>query len=146
MSFLLLKLLHVGAVVLWIGGMAFAMFFLRPALPLLPPPQRLTLMSEVLRRFLNAAGLAVIVAVASGFALFALGARGPHVHVMAVLGLLMAAIYGHVRFVLHRRLGRAVAAQDWPAGGAAMGSVRTWVGVNLALGVLVITLAVLQLP
>lgn len=146
MSFLLLKLLHVGAVVLWIGGMAFAMFFLRPALPLLPPPQRLTLMSEVLRRFLNAAGLAVIVAVVSGFALFALGARGAHVHVMAVLGLLMAAIYGHVRFVLHRRLGRAVAAQDWPAGGAAMGPVRTWVAANLALGVLVITLAVLQLP
>ena len=29
-------------------------------------------------------------------------------------------------------------AQDWPAGGAALGAIRTWVGVNLAIGALII--------
>jgi uncharacterized membrane protein len=143
---LLLKLIHVLAIVLWVGGMAFAQFFLRPAVQALDPPQRLTLMQRVLQRFLNAAGVAVLVAVASGVALMAFGAHGAHVNAMAVLGLLMAAIYGHVRFVLYPRLARAVDAKDWPAGGAAMAPLRTWVSVNLALGVLVIALAVLRLP
>lgn len=143
---LLLKLVHVLAVVLWVGGMAFAQFFLRPAVQSLDPPQRLALMQRVLLRFLNAAGIAVLAVVISGAALIALGTRGAHINAMAALGLLMAAIYGHVRLVLYPRLARAVDVKDWPAGGAAMAPLRTWVGVNLALGVLVIALAVLRWP
>jgi uncharacterized membrane protein len=146
MGYALLKLVHVLAVVLWVGGMAFAQFFLRPAVQALEPPQRLALMQRVLLRFLNAAGIAVLAAVITGAALMALGARGTPIDVMAVLGLLMAAIYGHVRFVLYPRLARAVEAEDWPAGGAAMAPVRTWVAANLALGVLVIAVAVSRWP
>jgi uncharacterized membrane protein len=144
MLYALLKLSHVLAVMLWVGGMAFAHFFLRPAVQALDPPQRLALMQRVLRRFLDAAGIAVLVAVASGAAMMALGSRSAHIDLMAGLGLLMAAIYGHVRFALYPRLARAVAAQDWPAGGAAMAQVRRWVGINLALGVLVTALAIPQ--
>ena len=142
----LLKLVHVLAIVLWIGGMAFAHFFLRPAVQALDPPLRLALMQRVLQRFLYAAGVAVLAAIVSGAALMALGVRGAHVHAMAALGLVMAAIYGHVRFALYPRLARAVGAKEWPAGGAAMAQVRMWVGINLALGVAVIALAVLRLP
>ena len=141
-----MKLIHVLAVVLWVGGMAFAHFFLRPAVQALDPPQRLGLMQRVLLGFLNAAGIAVLAALISGVALMALGVRGANVNAMAVLGLLMAAIYGHVRFVLYPGLARAVNAKDWPAGGAAMARLRTWVSVNLALGVVVTALAVLRLP
>jgi uncharacterized membrane protein len=141
MGYLLLKLAHVLAVVLWVGGMAFAHFFLRPAVQALEAPQRLALMQGVLQRFLNAAGLAVLVAVLSGAAMMALGKRGAHVDLMALLGLVMAAIYGHVRFALVPRLARAVAMQQWPDGGAAMARVRRWVGINLVLGVIVIALA-----
>jgi uncharacterized membrane protein len=109
MSLLLLKLAHVLGVMLWVGGMAFAHFFLRPAVQALEPPQRLALMQRVLQRFLGATGLAVLVVLASGVALMALGARGPSVNVMALLGLAMAAIYGHVRWALLPRLVRAVA-------------------------------------
>jgi hypothetical protein len=42
--------------------------------------------------------------------------------IMAVLGIAMMAIFGHIRFALFKRLSRAVAAQDWPAGGAALAS------------------------
>ena len=146
MALALLKLAHVLAVMLWVGGMAFAQFFLRPAVQALEPPQRLALMQRVLQRFLAAAGLAVVVAVASGVAMMALGVRGAHVNVMALLGLVMAAVYGHVRFALYPRLARAVAAQAWPDGGAAMAPLRRWVGINLALGVVVIVLALLRLP
>jgi uncharacterized membrane protein len=142
MSLLLLKLAHVLAVILWVGGMAFAHFFLRPAAQALEPPLRLALMQRVLQRFLGATGLAVLVVLASGVALMALGVRGPSVNVMALLGLAMAAIYGHVRWALLPRLVRAVAANDWPAGGLAMAGVRRWVGINLALGVLVTAVAI----
>jgi uncharacterized membrane protein len=139
----LLLFAHLLAVVLWVGGMAFAHWFLRPAVQALEPPQRVALMQRVLQRFLAAAGVAVLVALASGGVLMGLGVRGWHVHAMAALGLLMAAIYGHVRFVLYPRLARATAAQDWPAGAAALGSIRQWVGFNLGLGVVVIAVALL---
>lgn len=142
----LLLLAHVLAVTLWVGGMAFAHFFLRPSVQALDPPQRLPLMQRVLQRFLAAAGVAVLVVLASGAALMALGATGAAIHAMATGGVVMAAIYGHVRFALYPRLARAVAAQDWPAGGAAMNPIRRWVAINLALGVLVTAVVVLRLP
>ena len=107
----LLLLVHVLAVVLWVGGMGFAHFFLRPAVQALEPPQRLTLMRAVLQRFLAAAGIAVLVVLASGGALLALGATGRSIHAMTAGGVVMAAVYGHVRFALYPRLARAVAAQ-----------------------------------
>ena len=48
----LFKLLHLLAVLLWVGGMFFAHFILRPAaVEALEAPQRLKLMDAVLRRF-----------------------------------------------------------------------------------------------
>ena len=148
-----LKLLHLLAVIVWVGGMVFAHFFLRPATQALEPPQRLRLMHDVLQRFLAAVGVAVLVVLASGLWMIGNVARqavqsgGSFAMpldwtVMATLGLVMMAIFGHIRFALYPRLRRAVAASDWPAGGQAMASIRRWVGINLALGVLtaVITL------
>jgi uncharacterized membrane protein len=63
---------------------------------------------------------------------------------MAALGVLMMAIFAHIRFALYKRLDRAVAAQDWPAGGSALASIRTWVGANLAIGVVIIAFTLLM--
>ena len=63
--------------------------------------------------------------------------------VMASLGVLMFAIFGHIRFALYKRLSRAVTAQDWPAGGAALASIRFWVMVNLAFGVVIVAVTLL---
>ena len=57
---------------------------------------------------------------------------------MTALGLLMMAIFGHIRFVLYRRFAAALGREDLPAGAAALAAIRRWVGVNLALGVGVI--------
>lgn len=46
-----LKLAHVLSIIVWIGGMVFAHFFLRPAAQALEPAQRVTPMHGVLQRF-----------------------------------------------------------------------------------------------
>lgn len=148
MAWLTLKAMHVLAVVLWVGGMAFAHFFLRPAVQVLEPPQRLALMRQVLGRFLPAAGWAVVVALASGLALVALsrapgGTAGMPVAwvLMGSLGLVMAGIYAGVRFVLFPRFVQAFDARDLPAAASALAQLRAWVGINLAFGLAVIAIA-----
>jgi uncharacterized membrane protein len=56
----------------------------------------------------------------------------------------MMAIFAHIRFALFKRLDKAVTAQDWPAGGAALASIRTWVSVNLVIGVAIIAVTLLM--
>jgi uncharacterized membrane protein len=60
---------------------------------------------------------------------------------MLLGGTLMIAIYLGVFFGPYRSLVRAVAAQDWAAGGGALGRIRRLVGVNLLLGLLTIAIA-----
>ncbi|MDE2455712.1 MAG: CopD family protein [Burkholderiales bacterium] len=148
MLFPALRTVHLLAVIVWIGGMVFAHFFLRPALAGLEPPQRLRLMAEVLRRFFAAVLAASLLALASGAAMLALHmGAGPAAvpvswHLMAGLGVVMVAVSLHLRFALLPRLQRAVAAADWPAAGSALARIRVRVVFNLALGVLIL-LAVL---
>ena len=149
MMLMLLKAVHVLAVVLWVGGMAFAPFFLRPSLQVLEPPQRVKLMHAVLGRFFGAVLWAAALILASGLWIIgrvakqAVQSGGSFAMpldwtVMTVVGVLMIAIFGHIRFVLYRRLDRAVQAGDMPAVGVALAAIRQWVGVNLALGVALI--------
>ena len=141
-----LKFVHVLSLIVWIGGMVFAHFFLRPATLSLEPPQRVKLMHDVLQRFFAAVSVAVVLVLGSGLWMIGNVARmaaqtgGRFAMplswtIMATIGLVMMAIYGHIRFALFKRLKVAVAAADWPAGGKALASIRTLVGVNLALGV-----------
>ena len=149
-----LKLIHLLSLIVWIGGMVFAHFFLRPAAQALEPAARVRLMHDVLQRFLAAVLVAVMLVLVSGLWMIGQSAREAAQSggrfamplgwtVMATLGLVMAAIFGHIRFALFKRLQRAVAATDWPAGGKALAGIRTWVGINLGLGVLTVAVALL---
>ena len=150
-----LKLIHLLSTVVWVGGMVFAHFFLRPATQALEPAVRVRLMHDVLERFFAAVLVAVVLMLASGvwmignFARQVVQSGGSFAMplgwtVMATLGLVMAAIFGHIRFALYKRLQRAVAATDWSTGGKALIGIRTWVGINLALGVLTVAVALLM--
>jgi uncharacterized membrane protein len=66
--------------------------------------------------------------------------------VMAALGVTMLLVFLYIRFVLYRRLTQAVAASDWPAGGAAMAQVRRWVAINLGLGSVILLVTLLGGP
>ena len=139
--------LHLLAVVVWVGGMFFAYMALRPAAQALPPPQRLPLLAAALSTFAAWVAAAIVILVVSGIAMIVLlgGMRavGVYVHVMIGLGVLMILLYGHLVASSLKRLRAAVAASDWPRGGEAMTLARRLVGVNLVLGLVTITVAVL---
>lgn len=157
MIYATLKTLHVLSIVVWVGGMVFAHFFLRPAVAQLEPPLRLRLMHDVLGRFFRAVLAASLLTLASG--LWMLGRVAKQVVqsggrfemplawiLMAGLGVAMVAIFMHIRFALYKRLERAVAATDWTAGGAALGQIRTWVSFNLGLGLVVLLVTLMRWP
>lgn len=149
-----LKTIHLLSIIVWIGGMVFAHFFLRPAVALLEVPTRLRLMHDVLGRFFNAVLLASTLALASGGWMVGRMARqavqaGVDFNMpmtwraMALLGGVMLLVFAYIRLVLFPRLTQAVTAAAWPAGGAVLASMRRWVMVNLALGVLIVVLTLL---
>jgi uncharacterized membrane protein len=155
MLYATLKTLHVLSIIVWIGGMVFAHFFLRPAVARLEAPLRLQLMHDVLGRFFQAVLVASLVTLASG--LWMLGRVAKQVvqsggqfemplawTIMAALGVVMVAIFMHIRFALFKRLGRAVAASDGALGGATLAQIRTWVSINLGIGVVVLVVTLMR--
>ena len=145
----LLLFLHLAAAIFWMGGMAFVVLALRPAVHAqLQPPQRLPLMVQVLRRFFVVVALSILVLLATGLPLLLQvpGAQAPRGwHAMAALGIVMMLVFGHIFFSPWKRVQRALAAQDWPEGGKRLNQIALLVKVNLGLGWLAIA-AVLLWP
>ncbi len=142
-----LLLLHLLAATAWVGGMLLMHAAVRPAAAAtLPPPQRLPFMAAALGRFFAWVSAAIGVLLLSGLGMIWLssgfGAAHWSVHAMFGVGLLMMAIFGHIRFGPFRRLQRAVAAHHWPDAAPQMNRIRQLVGLNLLLGIGVYLLAV----
>ena len=139
--------LHLMGVVVWIGGMFFAHFALRPAAQALPPAVRLPLLAATLSRFFVWAGVAVLAVLASGVwlseAVGGFRAAGAAIHAMTAIGLVMALVYAYIVTGPYRRLKAAVADARWEAAAPAMAVIRRLVGLNLALGLVTIAVAVL---
>ena len=137
--------LHVVSVVIWVGGMFLAYMAVRPAaVEVLEPPQRLRLWTGIFRRFFPWVWAAVVLIVGSGFTM--MGPMSPvpaYVLAMTAIGIVMVMIFLHIYFAPFTRLKRAVAAEDWKSGGAALNQIRVLVGVNLSLGVLTVAVALL---
>ncbi len=139
--------LHLLSAVIWVGGMIFAHNSLRPAaVQVLEPPLRLELWVQVFRRFFVLVWLSIVILLASGYwMLFSyfggFAGAGIHIHIMHGAGLLMVMIYLHVFFAPYRRLRQAVIIQDYPLAGAQLNRIRKLVGINILIGLLVITVA-----
>lgn len=157
MFYALLKAIHVLSIIVWLGGMMFVAFFLRPALAGLDAPTRLKFMHDVLGRFFKAVLWLSLTAVVSGFWMMGRVAKQTvqsgglwntplEWMVMAVLGVVMFAIFGHIRFALYKRLSTAVGLSNWPAGGAALLAIRQWVTINLCLGIVIVLVVLVGLP
>lgn len=147
MLYAILKTIHVLSIAIWIGGMVFTQFFLRPALVVLEPPMRLRLMHAVLGRFLNAmlwiAGLTFI---SGGWMLgrIAIQTAIPlEWLVMAGLGGIMLCILLFIRFVLYVRFAHSVSASASALGAAVLGHIRTGVGINLGIAVAIVLITLL---
>ena len=137
----LMNFLHVSAAIVWLGGVSFMLFALRPAAMDLPPPQRLPLMTQVLGRFFRLVWPSIGLLLATGLVmLLGVGMKQAPVgwHLMLGIGLLMFAVFGHLYFGPFRRLRAAVEAADWPQAGKKLGQIAKLAQLNLALGALAI--------
>jgi uncharacterized membrane protein len=149
MLYAFLKAIHLLAIVAWIGGMAFTLFCLRPALTVLEPAARVTLMHAVMRRFIGVVTLAAVIAFVTGATMIGLAwsaaARAGLAfnmpldwYAMVVLFFVMLAVLVHIRVALFPRLAGAVAAARWADGAAALAAIRWEVTLNLVLGIFVV--------
>src|SRR6516225_8094874 len=138
-----LLIVHVLASVVWVGGMFFTHQVLRPSAAALEAAPLLELWSRVLGRFFLWVIAAILVLLASGFAMvfsiFGGFARAAHyVQLKMGLGIVMIALFLHLYFAPWRRFRAAVARRDWSEGGRQLAQIRTIVTINLLLGLVVI--------
>ncbi len=130
-------LLHLSAAIIWLGGMVFAHFCLRPAVAMLESPQRLSLMVAALTRFFAIVIPAIAVLLATGGYLYMVreGLAAPiGVHLMVGIGIVMCVIFGHLIFGPFRRMKAAVAASTWPVAATQLGKIRVLVLTNMVFG------------
>jgi len=139
---LLAKFLHLSGAIVWLGGMAFMLWALRPvATAQLQPPARLQLLAGVLTRFFSVAWVSVgLLALTGATMLGSVGMKSAPVgwHLMMGIGLLMFAIFGHLYFGPFSRMKKAVAQADWPQAGQQIARIHPLVVANFALGWLAI--------
>lgn len=134
--------LHLLAVIVWVGGMFFAHQVLRPvAAAQFEPPQRLRLWVGVFQRFFAWVWVAVVLLPLSGywmiFSVFGGMAQvGLYVHLMNGIGSVMIALYLYLYFLPYQRLKLAVQNEQWPEGGRNLNIIRRIVGINLLFGLL----------
>ena len=138
--------LHALAAVVWVGGMVALHQCLRPALGILDPPQPLHVMRGTLARFFRFVWIAVVALPLTGYWLIFKGYGGfagapVSVHVMHLLGWVMIALYLHLHFAPWRRLNAACEAEDWETGARNLAQIRRIVGINMALGIVVVLIA-----
>lgn len=139
--------LHLIAAMIWVGGMIFAHNSLRPAAAqVLEPPLRLELWVQVFKRFFVLVWISIAVVLITGYwMLFSyfggFAGAGLHIHIMHGAGLVMVMIYLYVFFAPFNRLKQAVIIQDYPLAAAQLNQIRQLVGVNILIGLLVMTVA-----
>ena len=140
------KLLHLIAGIVWMGGMTFMLFALRPAaLACMDAQPRAILMGQVWKRFYALVLVAIVALFATGTHLYTATFRATRLatgdggvplgwNVMLVLGLLMMLIFGHIYFAGFKKYKRAVAAGQWPIAAKAASLMHTMTLINFTLG------------
>jgi uncharacterized membrane protein len=138
--------IHILCAVIWVGGMVFAHFMMRPAAMPFEPPVRLPFFRRVFQRFFPAVGIIVLLLLITGFGMIFHGFGGfatapEYVNVMMGLGIVMTLAFAHLYFVPWRRMQQALDRNDVLGGAAALNQIRGIVVFNLYLGLVVIAVA-----
>jgi len=140
--------LHLVAAIVWMGGMTFMLFALRPAaLVAMEAQPRARLMVQVMQRFFRLVLGVIVLLLATGGHMYGSSMKAARAagaglplgwSVMAGLGLLMVLVFGHIYFAGFAKFKRAVAAAEWPNASRAAGQIHNMVVLNFVLGWLAI--------
>lgn len=137
--------IHVLAAVVWVGGLFFLLFIVRPAAGSMPAGERLSLFAQVLRRFFPWVWLAVAALLATGYAMIAMlggmAAIPMYVNIMQGLGVIMMLLFGHIFFAPWRRMHKAVEAGALKDAGRDLNHIRRTASIALALGLVIVVVA-----
>ena len=139
--------LHLLAALVWVGGMFFAWIVLRPAvIAALEGPSRLKVWVQVFPRFFVWVWAAVIVLRITGIGMIQLNFTSfetapRYVQIMMGLYVVMVALFLRIHSLQLPELQRAVEAEQWSEGVAALGRIRRLVGINLIIGLAVVVIA-----
>lgn len=132
---------HLLGMAVWVGGMAYTLFVLRPSLGLLDGTQRTSVHLQTLKRFFRLVWHVMPLVLVSGWAMEIFregGFAGAdwHINVMQGIGLAMAALFAAIYFGPFQKARRALRPQP-----ATFERIRSLVSINLALGVVVVVVA-----
>lgn len=142
----IVKLIHLVAGILWMGGMAFMLMALRPAATaLLQLPERVMLMGAVWKRFFPVVFVSIVALFTTGTNLYTTTFRAIKAatgqgsvptgwNIMLVAGLLMMAIFAYIYWFAFAKFKRAMADLDWPAAGKVAAQLNSAMLVNFGLG------------
>ena len=139
--------LHTLSAVVWVGGMFFAHFALRPAANhLLEPPLRLPLMSQVLGKFFPWVWVAMVVLWITGlgviFGIYGGMAKTPiFVHIMLALAIIMSLLFVYIFFIPFPGLKKRVSQKDFKLAAQYLATIRQLIVTNLWLGLITIIVA-----
>ncbi|AAY38887.1 CopD family protein [Pseudomonas syringae] len=139
--------LHLLAALVWVGGMFFAWMVLRPAvIAALEGPSRLKVWVQVFPRFFAWVWAAVVLLPITGIGMIHLNFTGfetapRYVQIMMGLYVVMVALFLRIQSLQLPELRRAMEAEQWAEGAAALGNIRRLVGINLMIGLAVVMLA-----
>jgi uncharacterized membrane protein len=136
-------IVHTLSAVVWVGGMFFALIVLRPATVALEAGARLDLWLRVFERFFAWVFAAIVLLLASGYAMIFgvyAGFRGIglHVHIMQSIGIVMMLLFFHLYFAPWRRFRTALTRQDQAAAAGQLAQIRLIVTINLLLGLVTV--------
>lgn len=140
---------HLLGAVIWVGGIFFMQVILKKITAELDPPVRVALMSKTFGFFFQWVWLAVVTILVTGYGII-YGIYGgftnlpfiafKHIHIMAVLGTIMAAIFITIYFGPFQNLKKSMAAGDKSAIQRNVQRIRTFGTVQLVLGLSILFL------
>lgn len=138
---------HLLSAIVWVGGMFFAYFIVRPtAGSVLDDSHRLTLWSVLFKQFFRWVWLSVILLPLSGYWMIfsvygGMKNAGIHIHAMQGIGWLMIFIFVYLNLGPIKRFYRSVETKDWPSAAKSLSTIRQIVAINLSLGLITSAIA-----
>jgi len=133
---------HLLGVILWLGGMFFVLYCLRPAIPVLPGADRAPLMVAALTRFFNYVTGAIVLIWLSGLMLLVpVGMKNAPGgwHIMIGAAAVMTVLFVVIRWMIFPAVRQATSEGELPVAAKGLNRIRWLVVVNLLLGLVAVS-------